>query len=90
MQLGLSCQCQGERTKKPLSVSRRGGGGIWHSIRLLTVYEPITEGGREGGRGEEGEGGRKECPESERKDAPFAMFVNKSEEDRARAMAHFL
>ena len=23
-------------------------GGIWHSIRLLTVYEPITEGGKDG------------------------------------------
>ena len=36
MQLGLSCQ-----EEVAVSLPR-----IWHSLRLLTVYEPITEGGK--------------------------------------------
>ena len=64
MQLGLSCQ-----EEVAVSLPR-----IWHSLRLLTVYEPITAGPGEG-FSRRREGGR---------NARFAMFVNKS-----AAVPHF-
>ena len=51
MQLGLSCQ-----EEVAVSLPR-----IWHSLRLLTVYEPITDRGWAKGSGGEGrEGGTRD------------------------------
>ena len=53
MERRCSSVCLACQEEQAISRAPSLAGGIWHSIRLLTVYEPITEGkgfqGREGG-----------------------------------------